>query len=78
MRFLKIAGISLLGFGILVAGFVYDGLFAGIPYPDPTPELQARYDFHSSIAGYFYMTGLAVFVAGLLASPFIWKRTKPK
>lgn len=29
----------------------YDIVFAGIPYQDPTPDLQARYAFHRSIAG---------------------------
>lgn len=47
---------SLPAFGILVVlvGFVYDVLFAGIPYPDPTPAIQDQYDFHSFIAGLFY------------------------
>jgi hypothetical protein len=78
MRFIKTIGASLLGIVIVVTGFVYDVLFAGIPYQDPTPELQARYDLHSSVAGIFYKTGGIVFLAGLVAIPFIWKMAKRK
>jgi len=76
MRFIKTIVASLLGIVIVVTGFVYDVLFAGIPYQDPTPELQARYDFHSSVANILYKTGGIVFLAGLVAIPFIWKITK--
>lgn len=72
MKFIKSIGIALLGIVIVVLGFIYDVLFAGIPYQDPTPELQARYDFHSSVAEIFYTTGGIVFWAGLVAIPFIW------
>jgi len=76
VRLLKTIGAAILGIVILVTGFVYDILFAGIPYQDPTPALQARYDCHSSIAGLFYKTGGIVFVVGLVAIPFLWKRAK--
>ncbi len=78
MRFIKSICVSVLGIVIVIMGFVYDVLFAGIPYQDPTPELQARYDFHSSVAGMFYKTGGIVFLVGLVAIPFIWKRAKKK
>ena len=74
MRLIKTIGVSLLGIGIMVTGLVYDVLFA----QDPTPELQTRYDFHSSVASIFYTTGGIVFLAGLVAIPFIWKMTKRK
>ena len=35
---------------MILAGFVYDVLFAGIPYQDPTPQMQADYDFHAKLA----------------------------
>lgn len=60
---------SVLGIVIVIMGFVYYFLFAGIPYQDPTPELQARYDFHGSVAGMFYKTGGIVFLVGLVAIP---------
>jgi hypothetical protein len=66
MRFIKSIGILLLGIVIVVIGHVYDVLFAGISYQDPTPELQARCDFHSSVAGIFYKTGGIVFLAAWL------------
>ena len=50
-RLMKIADLPILGLLILIAGFGYDVLFAGIPYQDPTPELQSRRESHKSIAG---------------------------
>ncbi len=52
---------------LLVAGFVYDALFAGIPYQDPTPEMTASYEHHSAIATVMYLCGALIFVAGLMA-----------
>ena len=37
----------ILGILIIFIGFVYDVLFAGIPYQDPTPAMSASYDYHS-------------------------------
>ena len=68
--------IPLIGILIVMSGFVYDVLFAGIPYQDPTPELQARYEFHSCVAGWFYKAGGILFMGGLLVIPIILKRTK--
>jgi hypothetical protein len=75
---IKITGLAVLGLLIVLAGFAYDVLFAGIPYQDPSPELQARYDFHSSIAGLFYKTGGIVLLVGIVVIPIIWKKTKRK
>jgi hypothetical protein len=76
MRLIKTIGVALLGLMIVVTGFVYDVLFAGIPYQDPTPELQARYDFHSFVAGWFYKAGGIALLVGLIAAPIIWRRTR--
>lgn len=70
------AAVPLIGILIIVIGFIYDVMFAGIPYQDPTPELQTRYDFHSSLAGWFYKAGGILFLGGLLAIPIIRKRTR--
>ena len=51
---------------LLVAGFVYDVLFAGIPYQDPTPELAASYDRHSAIAMVIYWCGALTLLAGFM------------
>ena len=56
---------------IVMSGFVYDVVFAGIPYQDPTPELQARYDFHSAVAESLYTTGGTIFLLGIVAIPFL-------
>jgi hypothetical protein len=67
---------SLPAFGILIVlvGFVYDISFAGIPYQDPDPVLQAQYDFHSLIASLFYKSGGVVFLFGLISIPVVWKK----
>jgi hypothetical protein len=77
-RLIKTFGLSAAGFAIVLCGFVYDVLFAGIPYPDPAPALQARYDFHSFVAGLFYKTGGVAFLLGLLAISIIWAKTKKR
>lgn len=56
----------LLGGVALLAGFVYDVLFAGIPYQDPTAELAARYAFHSGVAATIRATGGVLLGAGML------------
>jgi hypothetical protein len=48
-RIFKTLALPLVGFSIVLSGLVYDALFVGIPYQDPTPELQARNDSHRSI-----------------------------
>jgi hypothetical protein len=75
-RTVKIIGLPVIGLLIVMTGFVYDVLFAGIPYQDPTPELQARYDFHSSVAGLMYKTGGIALLLGLLAIPFIQRKAR--
>jgi len=75
-RLIQSIATPVIGILIVVSGVVYDVLFAGIPYQDPTPELQARYDFHSSVAGWFYKVGGILFLAGLLAIPIVLKKTK--
>jgi hypothetical protein len=75
-RIIKITGLPVLGLLIVLAGFAYDVKFAGIPYQDPTPELQARYDFHSTIADMCYKTGGIILLGGLVVVPKILKKTK--
>lgn len=54
-----------LGVLIFFGGIVYDCLFAGIPYQDPTPELSANYAFHSNIASTIRWIGFWIFAIGL-------------
>lgn len=66
-----------LGFGglaMVVAGFIFDLLFAGLPYQDPTAEMQARWEFNKSIADAIILTGLALCLAGL--ARVVWSRLR--
>ena len=72
-RLLKASSVTGIGLCLIVIGFVYDIMFAGIPYQDPTPELLAQWEFHSSIAKIFYASGALVFIIGLFVMPIIWR-----
>ena len=78
LRIVKIMGLPLLGIAIIIAGFIYDACFAGIPYQDPTPELQASWEFNRSVAETFYSVGGIVLLLGLLAAPFIARASRRK
>ena len=56
--------IILLGIIIIFLGFVYDVLFARIPYQDLTPALQASYDFHSQITFIIRWNGVGLCIIG--------------
>jgi hypothetical protein len=66
----RLRPIPLITVGILIflGGFLYDVLFAGIPYQDPTPELSAAYRYHARIASVLCWAGLSVFGLGLVAA----------
>lgn len=68
--------IPVIGVVVVLSGLVYDVMFAGIPYQDPTPELQANYVFHASIAGVLYKSGAIIILVGLLATPFVWRKCR--
>lgn len=53
-----------IGVMTMLVGFVYDVLFAGIPYQDPTPELMATFNLHSQIAATIRWVGMSVCLAG--------------
>jgi len=59
------AGLVLAGTGFVVAGFAYDLAFAGLPYLDPTPQMQADWTRHKAIAGVLTDMGLGLVLAGL-------------
>lgn len=52
------------GLILIFLGFVYDVVFAGIPYQDPTPEMNANYAFHSRIASVVEWAGTLLFLFG--------------
>lgn len=73
-RFLKITGCAIAGVALIIAGFVYDVMFAGIPYQDPSPELQANWAFHSNVAFWIMSAGGILFSIGLLLIPLLARR----
>lgn len=70
-----IIAMPLVGLFVIAAGFVYDLIFAGIPYQDPTPEMLAGWNFHRSVAEVFFKAGGMLLAAGLIAIPIIRRRT---
>ena len=66
MQFFRSPVLITFGAILVVAGFVYDGLFAGLPYQDPTEEMQSQWLYHSGIARRTVATGLIVFCIGIL------------
>jgi hypothetical protein len=57
-------GLIVLGVIVIFLGFVYDVLFAGIPYQDPTPAMEASYNFHAQIASNIRWVGASISVLG--------------
>ncbi len=70
-RIFMLCILPVLGIAIAFVGLIYDVLFAGIPYLDPTPEMQARYDTHSMIAACFYVIGGIALLVGLIVVPLV-------
>ena len=66
-----------LGLTVAVAGLAYDLAFAGLPYQDPTPEVQARWLYHSAVASVVERWGLGILLLGVvgLAMVGLWSLT---
>ena len=60
---------------LVVSGFAYDLLFAGIPYQDPSPEIQERWIFHKGVADSIMAAGAIVLGIGCIwkACPWIMR-----
>jgi hypothetical protein len=58
------------GVGIICAGFVYDIMFAGIPFQDAPQQLQNQYDFHSNVASAVELVGVIVAAAAIPVAVF--------
>ena len=65
-------GLLLLGITIIFVGFVYDVLFAGIPYQDPTPAMVATYNFHATIASTIRWVGTGISLLGIIIIVIRW------
>jgi hypothetical protein len=55
-----------LGLGLVVTGFVYDVVFAGIPYQDPTPAMQRDYLRQAHIASNATKLGIVLVCLGFV------------
>jgi hypothetical protein len=55
------------GLFLPIGGFIYDMIFAGIPYQDPTSEMSARYAYHSRVASTACLVGAGLFLVGSVA-----------
>jgi hypothetical protein len=64
IRYRYIGLLVLAGFAVLIFGFIYNVIFAGIPYQDPTPQLIANYVKHTNIASIIYVLGFILVIAG--------------
>jgi len=51
---------------LLMLGFLYEILFAGIPYQDPTPSMMRRYAFHEMIGQIIEWIGVLVLVLSII------------
>ncbi len=58
MRIFNPIFLFLTGLLVIPGGFTYDVIFAGIPYPDPTPDMEAKDAYHARIASVFYESGM--------------------
>ena len=65
-------GLLLLGIMIIFVGFVYDVLFAGIPFQDPTPAMLATYNFHATIASTIRWVGTGISLLALIIIVLRW------
>lgn len=66
--FLNISNaVFLAGLIILVIGLYYLVIKAGIPYQDPTAEMQIQYAIHYGIGSILSKTGLILAVCGGIA-----------
>lgn len=55
-----------IGMLLLLLGFIYDVIFAGIPYQDAPPHILIKYNRNRDIANAIIGAGLAIFVVALL------------
>ena len=51
---------------LVTTGFLYDLVFAGLPYQDPSVDQQVAWNFHKSIAENVILTGLVTFLTGTI------------
>lgn len=65
--------VFLAGLIILVIGLYYLVIKAGIPYQDPTVEMQIQYEIHYGIGSILSKTGLILALCGGIARLACWR-----
>lgn len=61
-----------IGLSILIGGVAYEVIFAGIPYPDPTPVQESRYLLHARIGRTIETVGLVLWALGVINVVLSW------
>jgi hypothetical protein len=67
LRWVVPIAVAVMGLAVTVVGFAYDLAFAGLPYQDPTPEMQARWRYHSGVASAIELSGAGILLLGVVA-----------
>ena len=67
-----------LGLFVVAAGFAYDVVLAGIPFQDPPPDLQRRYDHAARVASRIEAVGGYTTLAGGVAIVAGWIVRRPR
>jgi hypothetical protein len=61
------AFLGFVGLALVIGGFLWFAIFAGIPYQDPSPEQAAAYKFHNDNSFRMQFAGMV-----LLAVVSVW------
>lgn len=66
----------LVGAAVVITGFCYDIVFAGIPYQDAPPDLAVAYLHHARLAAGIRRVGWGLLVMGALlgVGRWLWRR----
>jgi hypothetical protein len=54
------------GLLLLLIGFMYEVIFAGIPYQDPTQLMIQNYNFHKAVGQKIELTGIVIMALSIL------------
>lgn len=68
------AALVIAGLCLLVLGFGYDLVFAGLPYQDPTPQMQAEWTRHKTVASVIESMGFGLVFVGASVALVRWVR----
>ena len=68
MRKFSLRSLVVGGLVVVLFGFLYGSIFAGIPFQDPTPEMSADYEFHFSVANIILVTGCVGLLLGMVCA----------